>query len=77
MKRSESTDERMRDAISWDPGCSDDEIEWKYPIDEIPGLHNVPHMWVLNGKWHIIIFPISTSIYGFLQNFPVISFVVL
>ena len=22
-----STDVRMRDAISWDPGCSDDEIE--------------------------------------------------
>ena len=28
MKRSVSTDVRMRDAISWDPGCSDDEIEW-------------------------------------------------
>ena len=28
MKRSVSTDVRMRYAISWDPGCSDDEIEF-------------------------------------------------
>ena len=27
MKRSVSTDVRMRYAIVWDPGCSDDEIE--------------------------------------------------
>ena len=27
MKRSVSTDLRMRDAIAWDPGCNDDKIE--------------------------------------------------
>ena len=41
MKQSVSTDVRMRDAIPWDPGCSDDEIEYtcfiqnRHPVQKL------------------------------------------